>query len=317
MGQKSWRGQIDYALQVIDQRWNSKHDAKRANGYRPGQAVPSVFSDGYWNTVFDRAITLTHWITVHYPELRRFDQVDAGLITEYLAEKTATCAPSTVRTHLACLRKLQEGLYRRRWLSADIVPAEWAVDPARVHRGAYPANEANAILGVVDRRNRQYGQALRFIISTGARIDEVFHLRSDKVFPREGQVELLGKGGKTRRIEVLNSDALAELDLSRRFVYLERGNERTWKNGLEDSVRGAADRLGIQRRGVHGFRGTAAVAFVETHMENLGVNEHEARRRLAMWLGHNPHRTEVTYAYVSAVHSHKRSAVAPAVRIGS
>jgi integrase len=306
MGQKSWRGQIDYALQVIDQRWNSKHDAKRANGYRPGQAVPGVFSDGYWNTVFDRAITLTHWISVHYPELRRFDQVDAGLITEYLAEKTATCAPSTVRTHLACLRKLQEGLIRRGWLTADIVPAEWAVDPAKVHRGAYLYAEAEAIMGLVDRRNRQYGQALRFIVSTGARIDEVFHLRGDKVFLNECQVELLGKGGKTRRIEVLESDVLAELDLSRRFVYLERGNERTWKNGLEDIVRGAADRLGIRRRGVHGFRGTAAVEFVETHMEILGASEHEARRELAMWLGHNPHRTEVTYAYVPAIDSRSR-----------
>jgi len=305
MGQKSWRGQIDYALQVIDQRWNSKHDAKRAHGHRPGQAVPGVFSDGYWNTVFDRAITLTHWITVHYPDLRRFDQVDAGLITEYLAEKTATCAPSTVRTHLACLRKLQEGLFRRRWLSADILPAEWAVAPAKVHRGAYVYDEAEAIMRLVDRRNRQYGQALRFIVSTGARIDEVFHLRSDKVFPNACEVELLGKGGKTRRIEALASDALAELDLSRRFVYLERGNERTWKNGLEDIVRGAADRLGIQRRGVHGFRGTAAVEFVETHMEILGVNEHEARRRLAMCLGHNPQRTEVTYAYVSSVRCQK------------
>jgi integrase len=298
MGQKSWRGQIDYALQVIDQRWNSKHDAKREAGHRPGQAVPGVFSDGYWNTVFDRAITLTHWISVHYPELRRFDQLDAGLITEYLAEKTATCAPSTVRTHLACLRKLQEGLFRRQWLTDNIVPAEWAVDPAKVHRGAYPVDEANAIMGLVDQRNRQYGQALRFIVSTGARIDEVFHLRSDKVFVNKCQVELLGKGGKTRRIEALESDALAELDLSRRFIYLERGNEHTWKNGLEDIVRGAADRLGIQRRGVHGFRGTAAVGHVETHMEILGANELEARRELAMWLGHNPQRTEVTYAYV-------------------
>jgi len=30
----------------------------------------------------------------------------------------------------------------------------------------------------------------------------------------------------------------------------------------------------------------------------LGYTEAEARRELAMWLGHNPHRTEVTYAYV-------------------
>jgi integrase len=250
--------------------------------------------------VFDRAITLTHWIAVHYPELRRFDLVDAGLITEYLAEKAATCTPSTVRTHLACLRKLQEGLHARGWLTDTIVPAEWALDPARVHRGAYSDDEAEDIMLLVDSDHEPYGQALRFILATGARIDEVFHLRSDKVFPREGQVELLGKGGKTRRIRVLDRDALAELDLSRRFVYLERGNERTWKNGLEDIVRGAADRLGIQRRGVHGFRGTAAVDFVETKMEILGASELEARRELAMWLGHNPQRTEVTYAYVPA-----------------
>ena len=52
MGQKSWRGQIQYALEAIDQRGNSKHAAKRTHGHRPGQAVPGVFSDGYLNTVF-------------------------------------------------------------------------------------------------------------------------------------------------------------------------------------------------------------------------------------------------------------------------
>jgi integrase len=299
LGQKSWRGQIHYALQAIDQRGNSKHHAKQEHGYRPGQAVPGVFSDGYLNTVFDRAVTLTHWITAHYPEVRRFDQVDTGLITEYLAEKTATCAPSTVRTHLACLRKLQEALCARGWLSADIVPAAWAVDPARVHRGAYAHDEAVAIAERVAGSDRQFGQALRIIRSTGARIDEVFHLRSDKVFAAERRVELLGKGGKTRRIQVLHPDVLGELDRSRRFVYLERGNERMWKNGLEDAVRVSADRLGIQRRGVHGFRGTAAAEFLEVKMDILGAGEHEARRELAMWLGHNPQRTEVTYAYVS------------------
>jgi len=30
----------------------------------------------------------------------------------------------------------------------------------------------------------------------------------------------------------------------------------------------------------------------------LGFTEIEARHELAQWLGHNPHRIEVTYAYV-------------------
>jgi hypothetical protein len=59
----------------------------------------------------------------------------------------------------------------------------------------------------------------------------------------------------------------------------------------------AVDRLGIQRRGVHGFRATAACELVDLKCAS-GYNETEARRELAVWLGHNPHRTEVTYAYV-------------------
>ncbi|MEK7323808.1 MAG: hypothetical protein AAB217_00965, partial [Chloroflexota bacterium] len=62
---------------------------------------------------------------------------------------------------------------------------------------------------------------------------------------------------------------------------------------------------GIQRRGVHGFRGTAAGEFLRVK-GLLGYEETEARHELAQWLGHNSHRIEVTYAYVprsSLVHS--------------
>jgi integrase len=294
----SWRRQIWYALETIDHRGTSKHEAKRKSGHRPGQAVPGVFSDGYLNTVFDRMLTFTHWLGDHYPEVRLFRDLDTSLVTEYLGEKSQVCQPSTVRTILACLRKFEEALWARCWIREAIVPAEWALDPTRVHRGAYATDEAQALTDQVGQGNADYGQALRLIASTGARIDEVFHLRSDKVSSSCRRVELLGKGGKRRQIPVLDGDVLQELDRSRRFVYLQAGNERTWKNGLEDTVRVAADRLGIQRRGVHGFRGTAATKFLRVRMDVLGRTEMEARRELAMWLGHNPHRTEVTYAYV-------------------
>ncbi len=48
---------------------------------------------------------------------------------------------------------------------------------------------------------------------------------------------------------------------------------------------------------VYGFRATAACKFVSLKRA-LGYSEAEARHELAMWLGHHPHRTEVTYAYV-------------------
>ena len=100
-----------------------------------------------------------------------------------------------------------------------------------------------------------------------------------------------------RQIQVLHADILDELDLSHRFVYLEGMINPKWKDDLERVVRQGCDALSIRRRGVHGFRGTAAGEFINIK-KALGFTETEARHELAMWLGHNPHRTEVTYAYV-------------------
>jgi len=96
---------------------------------------------------------------------------------------------------------------------------------------------------------------------------------------------------------VLHPDVLSELNLSRRFIYLDGDNGLQWKDSLERRVREGCDALNIGRRGVHGFRGEAAGEFVSIKRA-LGFTEAEARHELAMWLGHNPHRTEVTYAYV-------------------
>ena len=219
------------------------------------------------------------------------------MTAEFLGEKAETCTPDTVRTLLATLKKLQEGFYVMNWIHEDIVPAEWEVIGRNPPRGPYAIDEATALQKWVETRDTAYGQALRFILSSGARIDETLHLRADKVFINERRVELLGKGGRKRKIQVLHADTLNALDLARRFVYLDYEQGAQWKDDLERHVRRGCDQLGIQRRGVHGFRGTAAGEFIGIKRA-LGFTEAEARRELAMWLGHNPHRTEVTYAYV-------------------
>jgi integrase len=226
-----------------------------------------------------------------------FREVDHEVVAEFLGEKAETCAPDTVRTLLATLKKLQEGLYALNWIRADIVSTEWQVSGRNPPRGQYALDEAKAIREWVEARDPEYGQALRFIMSSGARIDETFHLRADKIFADRKCVELIGKGGRVRRIQVLHADVLRELNLSRRFVYLEGMNGPQWKDGLERVVRQGCDVLNIRRRGVHGFRGTAAGEFIDIKRV-LGYTEAEARHELAMWLGHNPHRIEVTYAYV-------------------
>ncbi len=298
MSRASLRGQVEYALQAIDCIGESKHEAKQAQGWKPGQAVYGIYSYGTRNTVFDRAMTLVHWVEEQYPDVKYLSELDEEIITEFIGEKLETCQPNTVKALLAALRKLQEGLFARDWIDDDIiVPDEWDIEDNSIPRGAYTMGDAEQITKWIAERSPEFAQALRVILSCAARIDELYHLRGDKIFLDEGKVELLGKGGKARRIRFLQRDIFEELDRSKRFIYLTAENGKTWKDGLERIVRRACDELGIQRRGVHGFRGAAACEFIRIK-ESLGYTEMEARRELAQWLGHNPHRTEVTYAYV-------------------
>jgi hypothetical protein len=276
---------------------HSKFVAKQERDWLPGQAVKGLYSFGYKNLVFDQAITFTNWLRDEYSDVRLFSEVDREMVAEYLAEKAETCTPDTIRTTLATFKKLQEGLRAMNWIHEEIVPQEWTVDGRNPPRGPYTRDEAAAIKDWIRQRDSEFGQALDFILSTGARIDETLHLRSDKVFIDEARVELQGKGDRVRKIQVLHADVLRALDLSRRFVYLSERPGRFWKDDLERRVRQACLALAIRRHGVHGFRATAACEFVDIKAA-LGYTEREARQELAMWLGHNLHRTEVTYAYV-------------------
>ena len=164
-------------------------------------------------------------------------------------------------------------------------------------RGPYLEAEACDLQVRVAARHESYGQALNFILATGARISETHHLRTDKISVADGCVELLGKGGRVRTVPLLDPGILGKLDLTRPFVFLDKESDPHWKDNLERQVRQACDDLNFQRRGVHGLRATAAGVFLQRQMD-LGLTEPRARRELAVWLGHSPHRTEVTYAYV-------------------
>src|SRR5687767_5461601 len=121
MGKPSWKGQISYALKVIDCRGQSKHQAKLAQGWKPRQPVFGIYSDGEFNTVFRKSLTVAHWLTLHYPQLHFFREVEASMLTEFLAEKSETCKASYVGALLSALRKLQEGLIALHWIDEKII----------------------------------------------------------------------------------------------------------------------------------------------------------------------------------------------------
>ena len=92
----------------------------------------------------------------------------------------------------------------------------------------------------VTARSPEYGQAPRFILSSGARIDETLHLCHDQIFIDEKQTALKGKGGQACR-----------------FIDLRVGHEHSWKDSLERAVRQACNQLNLQWREVHRLCATA------------------------------------------------------------
>ena len=114
--------------------------------------------------------------------------------TEYLNEKSETCQTDTVQTIVAILRKLQEGLYAMNWIKPDLVSADWRVEDDHQPRGPYAPDETAAIWQLMTAGDPAFEQALRFILSSGACIDEVLHLRADKVSLPDKKVELIGSG---------------------------------------------------------------------------------------------------------------------------
>ena len=132
-------------LSAIDHIGESKYATKQAQGWPPGEAVDGPFSHDYRNTVFDGAVTFTNWLRELHPTVRLFREVDHEMTAEYLGEKAETCTPDTVRTLLATLKKLQEGLYVMNWIQEDIVPAEWQVIGCNPPRGPYVPDEVSAL----------------------------------------------------------------------------------------------------------------------------------------------------------------------------
>jgi len=72
MGQSTFREQVYRALTAIDCRGESKHRAKQEQGWKPGQPVHGVFSEGTYNTVFDRAMTFANGLKDIYPASNAF-----------------------------------------------------------------------------------------------------------------------------------------------------------------------------------------------------------------------------------------------------
>lgn len=84
-----------------------------------------------------------------------------------------------------------------------------------------------------------------FRVNSSSRIEEVLYLCAEKGLPHRGRVELLGKGGRKRRIRALRQEQQDKLDLARPYEAQPwfRATLR-FRAGIEGRISGLARWLG-------------------------------------------------------------------------
>jgi len=140
----------------------------------------------------------------------------------------------------------------------------------------YAANEIEGIVRVCNpntlsgARNKAI---VLMLLDTGMRASELLGLDFEDIDFERGTALVRGKGGKQRMVSIGSKTALA-LNRYLRFaqksskpmsgpMWLSERRERLGIDGLRMLVTRAAKRAGVQFKGIHSFRRTSAIAFLE------------------------------------------------------
>jgi integrase len=215
-----------------------------------------------------------------------------------------------IKNTLGSLRKLGYALNDLGWNTVppdQLVPTELYAGLRRsAPRGSYSASQADRLAERLARDpddGLEFARMLRLLRASGLRHNEVARLREEDLDREAGTVTVRGanaKGGRPRVVGPTLDDA-GRAALREAIDDIPAGRNHLWSDGrrlarrLEDAMREACDELGIDRKGLHGFRALFAQEYIDRRVA-AGLSERDARRELMAPMGHS--RPNFTYSYV-------------------
>ncbi len=288
----------------------SRHEAKRqlkrlTPRTRGGIMTVKVYGFGTYRRERQAAIQFAKWCSKTF-KIRYLTQITPDMTRAYFAwRKEQGRKANTLAADLTGIRRLNLALQLAEPGHASLVPPDVKAPRQRAPRGAYSQQEAEMIIDYVRRRDELAGLVLRLQLEAGLRISEAIWLRPDCIDVERGEirVEVIGKGGKPRRVAV-SSAILEKLDLSDRTPLRppvddlgSRTMDTSQARRIEDLVRRACRVLGITPHGTHGFRAAAARWYFSA-LTLDGKSNWDALKATAIWLGHGANRLDVLRLYL-------------------
>jgi integrase len=265
-----------------------------------------IHSFGSLGTYKSAAIHVAKEIKAEYgPSVKRVADFTPKMIVDYFSQrlKAGKTSKNTLVSEVGALRRLDQLAQVQGKIRQSFMPSEQTLRDMGIKRqfrphGAYSPTEARAIIRDVSARNPKAGLVLELQYSGGLRIREAVCLKSGLIRDKRagvdrlgistvhGRVFVKGKGSRQREIALLDPSILYKLDTARLFPLRDGRLIPTQMRTVQDRVRHACKRLGIQPRGTHAFRAAAAREFYARQLA-AGASEIDAKRATSRWLGHN------------------------------
>jgi integrase/recombinase XerD len=192
----------------------------------------------------------------------------------YVLPQDVPISPQTIETYCRALRALFGHLRREDLI--DLNPFEKIKIP-KVPRKVVPTfteEEVTRLLALPDRRNsegfRDYVLML-VLLDTGARVSEIASLAVESIDLENGDLRVMGKGGKERPIPFGHRVAKALMKYKVKYrpepqgcdsFFLTREGRPLTANRIERIVRYYGKKAGLERCYCHKFRHTSSVMYL-------------------------------------------------------
>lgn len=309
-GSVKW--QVNQVFNSISAIGESRHEAKQQTNYsNPHELAQQtqIYSYKTLDTYRDVAKDLLSYAKEN-GYTKDIEKLTPDTVREYLNAKIEQgVSYNTIKTYSAAISKLSVALEAHNGQSYNFADAtKEALETSKSETGIREQHRAfSNPQAVVDNiKNETYKTIAQFQLSSGLRISELNHIRSDQLVERDGRMYVSveqGKGGKDRIVEVQDKEAFQS------FKSLVNDNKQTSgrysgkfifsKSSYNNSIRDAAKQAGETTTGSHSFRWN----FAQQKFQNLQVNQgyssysrQEALREVSESLGHN--RAEITEHYL-------------------
>jgi integrase len=265
-----------------------------------------IFSFSTFETYKPKVKRFVHWCADRFG-VEHITQIKHGMFREYIGEQVGRWKANTIKTHLAAIAKLGEGIGKLESFRRVSHQIQRQLQDDEVSRPTYLSeSQALQILRLVEQSNPRYGLAMRVQLETACRAVELRRLRKaglagivEQDGATVGVLALRGKNGRGRDVTV---SELLYRELEQAF---KEQTKLVDYNAFRAAVYRASMRLGLKSGGTHKARRFNVQEFageIYRALRGQGLSSQEASANALeeanRRLGHSPGRKSTTLLYL-------------------